>query len=154
MASDYVMYLSIVLVGSLAIAGISVTMVGMNDSIEDRAIKTNLEHILNKISESIHTLKSSAYQQIELGASNLQIHILLELPPSIKTHEYLIEVTQDNTTQYLTATSLEDPNLSVSLNLLISPDEITITGEIESTGSSPVIIFRYLAGQKSITLES
>ena len=57
MPSEYMMYLSILLVGALAIGGISVTMIAINNTMDDRATETNLENILQNIAEVIHNLK-------------------------------------------------------------------------------------------------
>ena len=85
MPSEYIMYLSILLVGTLAIGGVSVTMVTINNSMEDRAIETNLENILQKITETIHDLIVEGENQIQLGGSDIEMVISLTLPESIYT---------------------------------------------------------------------
>ena len=57
MPSEYIMYLSILLVGSLAIAGISATMIAIDNSMEERSIETSFENILQNIAEIIHNMK-------------------------------------------------------------------------------------------------
>lgn len=153
MPSEYIMYLSILLVGSLAIGGISVTMISINSSMEDRAIETGMENILQNIAESIYGLKESAQQQIAQGATELDIHIMLVIPEQIQDEEYKIEVIFNNLTYSLKASLIDNTDVSVTVSLLITPESISISGLIESTGEVPRIRFTYDGVTSNIILE-
>ena len=103
MPSEYMMYLSILLVGALAIGGISVTMIAINNTMDDRATETNLENILQNIAEVIHNLKIYGENQIEQGALEVTEYVMLSLPTSTHNEEYIIEVTSTNITYSLKA---------------------------------------------------
>ncbi len=153
MPSEYIMYLSILLVGSLAIGGISVTMISINSSMEDRAIETGMENILQNIAESIYGLKESAQRQIAQGATDLDIHIMLAIPEQIQEEEYKIEVIFNNLTYSLKASLIGNTDVSVTVSLLISPESISISGLIESTGEVPRVRFTYNGITSNIILE-
>ncbi|MHA1420097.1 MAG: hypothetical protein ACTSVO_02205 [Candidatus Heimdallarchaeaceae archaeon] len=153
MPSEYIMYLSILLVGSLAIGGISITMIAINGSMEDRAIETGMENILQNIAESIYGLKTSAQQQIAQGATDLDIHIMLAIPEQIQDEEYIIEVLINNLTYSLKASLIDNPDIYVTVSLLISPESISISGLIESTGEVPRVRFTYDGVNSNIILE-
>ncbi|MBY9001605.1 MAG: hypothetical protein KGD64_11850 [Candidatus Heimdallarchaeota archaeon] len=153
MPSEYIMYLSILLVGSLAIGGISVTMIAINNSMEDRAIETNMENILQKIAEAIYGLKESSQLQIAQGATTLDTHVMLSIPEQIQEEEYKIEVIISNLTYSLKASLIDNPDVSVTVSLLISPSSISISGLIESTGAVPRVRFTYDGVTSNIILE-
>ena len=153
MPSEYIMYLSILLVGSLAIGGISVTMIAINGAMEDRAIETGMENILQNIAESIYGLKESAQLQIAQGATELDIHIMLAIPEQIQEEEYKIEVIFSNLTYSLKASLIDNTDISVTVSLLIAPESISISGLIESTGEVPRVRFTYDGVTSSIILE-
>jgi len=153
MPSEYIMYLSILLVGSLAIGGISVTMIAINNSMEDRAIETGMESILQNIAETIYGLKESAQQQIAQGATELDIHVILAIPEQIQEEEYKIEVIFNNLTYSLKASLIDNTDVSVTVSLLITPESISISGLIESTGEVPRVRFTYDGISISIILE-
>ena len=153
MPSEYIMYLSILLVGSLAIGGISVTMITINDAMEDRAIETGMENILQNIAESIYWLKESAQQQITQGATELDIHIMLAIPEHLHEEEYKIEVIYNNLTYSLKASLKDNTDIYVTVSLLMAPESISISGAIESTGDVPRIRFTYDGVTSNIILE-
>ena len=153
MPSEYMMYLSILLVGALAIGGISVTMIAINNTMDDRATETNLENILQNIAEVIHNLKIYGENQIEQGALTVNEYVMLSLPKSIHNEEYIIEVTSTNITYSLKASLVEKEEVSVSVSLLLSPDMISISGSIESIGTAPRIGYIYNGITSSIVLE-
>ncbi|MHA1259767.1 MAG: hypothetical protein ACTSRO_09050 [Candidatus Heimdallarchaeaceae archaeon] len=98
MPSEYIMYMSILLVGVLAIGGISVTMVSINSSMENRAIETNMENILQKIAEIIYDLKANGESQIQQGMTEVEIIVPITIPGELYEEEYVIEITATNTT--------------------------------------------------------
>ncbi|MEE9410131.1 MAG: hypothetical protein V3V41_04325, partial [Candidatus Heimdallarchaeota archaeon] len=147
-----IMYLSILLVGALAIGGISVTMIAINNTMDDRAIETNLENILQNIAEVVHNLRVNGENQIELGATEVNEYIILTLPESVHNEEYLIEVRKTNTTYLLVASLLSNTDFTVSVSLLISPETITISGSIESTSTVSRVGFIYNGITSSIVL--
>lgn len=153
MPSEYIMYLSILLVGTLAIGGISVTMVAINNSMEDRAIETGLENILQHIVDIIYGIKESAEEQIAIGATDIDMHRMLDLPDAIQEEEYKIEVIYSNLTYSLKASLIEKPDVTVTVSLLIEPESISISGVIESTSSSPRVRYIYNGISSSIILE-
>ncbi len=153
MPSEYIMYLSILLVGSLAIGGISVTMIAINNSMEDRAIETGMKSILQSIAETIYGLKESAQQQIAQGATELDIHVMLAIPEQIQEQEYMIEVISNNLTYSLKASLIDNTDVSVTVSLLIAPESILISGLIESTGEIPRVRFTYDGINSVIALE-
>ncbi|MHA1303473.1 MAG: DUF7266 family protein [Candidatus Heimdallarchaeaceae archaeon] len=154
MPSEYVMYLSIVLIGALAIAGISATMVGLNNTLEDRAIETSLKQILQKVSESIINLNNAGNSQVEQGATELTLYVSLTLPNSIQDEEYIIEVYLDEGSGYymLRGYLIENEDVKSTVSLYIQEGEVTITGSIESTSSSPLLIYSFNGVEKKITL--
>ena len=153
MPSEYIMYLSILLVGSLAIGGISVTMITINSAMEDRAIETGMENILQNIAESIYGLKESAQQQIAQGATELDIHIMLAIPEKMQDEEYKIEVIFNNLTYSLKASLIRNSDVYVTVSLLIAPESISISGLIESSGEVPRVRFTYDGVTSNIILE-
>ncbi|NPD87853.1 MAG: hypothetical protein HGN29_03970 [Asgard group archaeon] len=152
MPSEYIMYLSILLVGTLAIGGISATMVAINNTMEERAIEVNLENILQSITKVIHDVKENGDNQVELGATDLSYINILAIPEEIQEEEYIIEVTSTNTSYSLKASLKEDPEFFISVSLLISPDTITISGSIDSTGNAPKVIYIFDGISSSILL--
>jgi hypothetical protein len=152
MPSEYIMYLSILLVGTLAIGGISATMVAINNTMEDRAIEVNLENILQSIAEVIHDVKENGDNQVELGATEVNYINVLTLPEEIHQEEYLIEVTSTNTSYSLKASLQEDPEFFVTVPLLISPDIIIISGSIDSTSNAPKVSYIFNGVTSSIVL--
>ncbi|MCG3221801.1 MAG: hypothetical protein H7641_10515 [Candidatus Heimdallarchaeota archaeon] len=152
MPSEYIMYISILLVGTLAIGGISATMVAINNTMEDRAIEVNLENILQSITEVIHDVKENGDNQVELGATDLNYINILSIPKEIHHEEYIIEVTSTDTYYSLKASLKEDPEFSISVSLLISPDIITISGFIDSTSNAPKVIYIFDGISSSIVL--
>ena len=154
MPSEYIMYLSILLVGTLAIGGISVTMVAINNSMEVRAIEVNLENIMQNIAEVIHSLKEEAEEEIQLGATEIEKKYILTLPDKIYDEEYIIQVISSNITYSLRA-RLKDINndISVLVSLLISPNTIAMSGTIDSTNFAPTISYYYDGVTSSIVLE-
>ncbi len=155
MPSEYIMYLSILLVGSLAIAGISVTMMAMDNAMEERAIETNFESILQSISEIIHDLKIEGEEMILEGATDINMAFLLgELPQKIQQSEYQIEVLSSEVTYSLKAYALDDEDVNNIVSLFIDPSDITISGSILSTDSAPSITYIYDGMSISIILDS
>ena len=155
MPSEYIMYLSILLVGSLAIAGISVTMMAIDNAMEERAIETNFESILQSISEIIHNLKVDGEEMILEGATDITLSILLgELPQEIQQSEYQIEVIISEETYYLKAVSLDDEDVNKVVSLFISPLDISISGSILSTDPVPTITYIYDGLSRSVVLNS
>ncbi len=153
MPSEYIMYLSILLVGTLAIGGISVTMMSINSAMEDRSIETGMENILQNISETIHELKESELKKIAQGATVIHTELVLDIPKQIQEEEYKIEVIFNNLTYSLKASLIDNPDVSVTVSLLISPGSISITGIIESTGQNPRVTFTYDGVTSNIILE-
>lgn len=155
MPSEYIMYLSILLVGSLAIAGISATMIAIDNSMEERSIETSFENILQNIAEIIHNMKVTGEQMILDGSINIELTFTLdELPQTIQQAEYQIEVIYSEVTYSLKAYALDDENINTVISLFIDPEEITISGNIVSTDSSPRITFLYNGVSSSIFLQS
>ncbi len=152
MPSEYIMYISILLVGTLAIGGISATMVAINNTMEDRAIEVNLENILQSITEVIHDVKENGDNQVELGATDLNYINILSIPEDIHQEEYIIEVTSTETYYSLKASLKEDPEVFITVALLISPDIITISGSIDSTSNAPKVIYIFDGISSSIVL--
>ena len=154
MPSEYIMYLSILLVGTLAIGGISATMVAINNTMEDRAIEVNLENILQGIAEVIHDVRAHGDNQVELGATDLNYVNILSIPEDVHEEEYLIEVTATTSTYSLKASLKEDPEFFITVKLLISPDFITISGSIDSTGNVPRVTYIFDGAVSSIVLSN
>ena len=155
MPSEYIMYLSILLVGSLAIAGISVTMMAIDNSMEERSIETNFESILQNIAEIIHDLKIDCEAMILEGATSINLAIPLgELPEQIQQSEYRIEVLSSEVTYSLKAYSLDDADVNKIVSLFIDPAEIIISGSILSTNTAPSVTYIYNGVSSSIILSS
>lgn len=154
MPSEYIMYMSILLVGVLAIGGISVTMVSINNSMENRAIETNMENILQKIAEIIYDLKANGESQIQQGMTEVEIIVPITIPGELYEEEYVIEATATNTTYSLKASLQQREEVTVSVSLLINPGTITIAGTIDSTALSPYVMFTYDGVSASIILSS
>ena len=155
MPSEYIMYLSILLVGSLAIAGISVTMMAIDSSMEDRSIETNFESILQSLAELIHDLKIEGEEMILDGATSFSYGFQLgELPETIQQSGYQIEVLSSDVTYSLKAYSLEDEDVKAIVSLFMEPTDITISGSILSTDAAPSITYIYDGFSSSIILDS
>jgi len=154
MPSEYVMYLSMLLVGALAIAGISATMMSLNNTIENRAIKTELEHILQKISEVIHNVRNEGQKEIEQGAQSFDLIVMLNMPQKVQNEEYKVEVTSSSASYYLKATLVHQTNVNVVISLQISPNELSISGSLSSTSSTNKVMFSYDGQNIEIFLES
>ena len=155
MPSEYIMYLSILLVGSLAIAGISVTMMAMDNSMEERSIETNFESILQSLAEIIHNLKIAGEEMILEGATAINLGFQLgELPQTIQQSEYQIEVLSTEVTYSLKAYVLDDEDIHAIVSLFIDPIGITISGSILSTDSAPSVTYIYDGVSSSIVLNS
>ena len=152
MPSEYIMYLSILLVGSLAIAGISVTMIGIDNTMEERAIETNLENILQNIGETMHNLIQSGEEQITLGATSLEIQMFLTLPQKIHQQTYRISVPSTTNSYQLKAVLIDNLNIDVIISLFIDPATITMSGIILSTSTFPSVTFLYDGVDTSIIL--
>jgi len=146
--------MSMLFVGALAIAGISATMISINTTMENKAVQTELESILQKLSESIHTLLNAGERQIQGGATNVYLALMLTLPSEVQNEEYQIAVESNNVTYVLVAHLLDKPSIEVQVNLMIEPTTITISGSIQSTQSAPRLVFTYDQGIKSIILEA
>ncbi|TFG09352.1 hypothetical protein EU534_02230 [Candidatus Heimdallarchaeota archaeon] len=155
MPSEYIMYLSILLVGSLAIAGISVTMMAIDNAMEERAIETNFESILQSISEIIHNLKIEGEEMILEGATSITISFILgELPEEIQQSEYQIDVLSNEETFSLKAYALEVEDAEKIVSLFISPTDLSISGSILSTDPAPTVTYIYDGISSSIILDS
>ncbi|MHA1199624.1 MAG: hypothetical protein ACTSQF_09890 [Candidatus Heimdallarchaeaceae archaeon] len=155
MPSEYIMYLSILLVGSLAIAGISVTMMAMDNSMEERSIETNFESILQSLAEIIHNLKIEGEEMILEGATDINLGFQLgELPQTIQQSEYQIEVLFTEVTYSLKAYALDDEDIHSIVSLFIDPIDIAISGSILSTDSAPSVTYIYDGVSSSIVLNS
>lgn len=152
MPSEYIMYMSVLLVGTLAIAGISATLISIDGTMEDKAIETNLENILQKISEIIHNLRYQGSLQIEMGATSFAIDVVLTLPNNIHDQEYMIEVEDRDSSYYLTATLTDDATFNISINLFIDPSQILLSGSIQSSSSVPRVVFDYDGSTSQIQL--
>ena len=152
MPSEYIMYLSILLVGTLAIAGISVTMIAINNTMEERAIETNMENILQSMTETIHDLINEGQSQIELGALSITMERPLSLPQEIQNEAYKIEVVSNENTYSLKATVLGNDDIFVTVSLFIDPSSITMSGTISSLNAAPTIVYEYDGVDVSITL--
>lgn len=152
MPSEYLMYMAILLVGTLAIGAISVTMIAINGTMEDRAIETGLENISQNLAEIIHNLKSFCESQIQQGATNFTHSVMLSLPDEVHEETYIIEVSSDGINYYLEASLVENSELSVSVNLLIPEDSLTISGSIESSNPSPKISYTFDGENSNIVL--
>lgn len=149
------MYLSILLVGSLAIAGISVTMMAIDSTMEERAIETNFESILQSISEIIHNLKAEGEEMILEGATEITLSFILgELPEEIQQSEYQIDVISSEETFSLKAYALEVEDAEKTISLFINPSEISISGSIQSTAPAPSITYIYDGVSSSVVLNS
>jgi len=153
MPSEYLMYMAILLVGTLAIGAISVTMIAINGTMEERAIETNLENISQNLAEIIHDLKAFCENQIQQGATSFTHSVILTLPDEVHEEAYKIEVSSDGINYYLEASLVENPNLVVSVNLLIPIDSITMSGYIESSNASPKISYIFDGVNSIIVME-
>ena len=152
MPSEYIMYMSVLLVGTLAIAGISVTLISIDNTMEDKAIETNLENILQKISEIIHDLRYQGSLQIEMGATSFAIDVVLTLPSNIHEQDYIIEIEDRDSSYYLTATLTDDSTFSISIKLFIDSSDILLYGSIQSSSSVPRVVFNYDGSTSQIQL--
>ncbi len=152
MPSEYIMYLSILLVGTLAIAGIAVTMIAINNTMEEAALKTNMENILQNMAETIHNLLNEGQNQINLGAISINMQRPLTLPQEIQNEAYEIEVLSSENTYSLKATVIKNEDIFVTVSLFIDPVVLTISGTISSLNSSPTIIYVYDGVDVSISL--
>lgn len=149
------MYLSILLIGSLAIAGISATMMAMDNTMEERSIETNFESILQSIAEIIHNLKIQGEEMILEGATAISLGFQLgELPQTIQQAEYQIEVLSTEVTYSLKAYVIDDEDVSSIVSLVIDPLDITISGSIVSTNTAPSVTYIYDGVSSSIVLAS
>ncbi len=156
MPSEYLMYMSILLVGSLAIAGISVTMIGINSTISDSSIKMNLEFIVQKISETMLNIKQQTDQQIMDGTTEISLTVGLDIPEKLETDFYKIEVTTSEDGNYyaLRGASIDNPDIYVLKSLLIELDEISMNGNVRSYHKNPVISYNYADESIIIQLSS
>ncbi|MHA1115882.1 MAG: hypothetical protein K9W45_12465 [Candidatus Heimdallarchaeum aukensis] len=156
MPSEYVMYLSIIMIGSLAIAGISATMVSLNNSLENRAIESSLEQILQKVANSILDLKQFGDKKIQQGATDFTIQLSLSLPDKIQEEEYVITyLLPDSATEYLMyAYLVENEDVSATVTLYLEKSEVTFSGEIVSSQKNPIIAYLYDGTNKRITFSS
>lgn len=152
MPSEYIMYMSVLLVGTLAIAGISATLIAIDSTMEDKAIETNLENILQKISEIIHDLRNQGSLQIEMGATSFAIDVVLTLPDNIHNQEYIIEIEDRDSSYYINATLTDDPAFSISIKLFIDSSNILLSGSIQSSSSVPRVVFNYDGSTSQIQL--
>jgi len=154
--SEYVMYLSIIMIGSLAIAGISATMVSLNNSLENRAIESSLEQILQKVANSILDLKQFGDKKIQQGATDFTIQLSLSLPDKIQEEEYVITyLLPDSATEYLMyAYLVENEDVSATVTLYLEKSEVTFSGEIVSSQKNPIIAYLYDGTNKRITFSS
>ncbi len=152
MPSEYIMYMSVLLVGTLAIAGISATLIAIDDTMENKAIETNLENVLQKISEIIHDLRYQGSLQIEMGATSFAIEVIIALPNNIHDQEYIIEIEDRDSSYYLTATLTDDSDFSISIKLFIDSSNILLSGSIQSSSSGPRVVFNYDGSTSQIQL--
>ena len=152
MPSEYIMYLSILLVGTLAIAGISVTMMAINNTMEETAIETSMENILQNIAETIHNLINEGQNQIYLGALTITMQRPISLPEEIHGESYEIEVTSTVSSYSLKATAAENEDVFVIISLFIDPGTISISGTISSLEPAPTIVYEYDGVDVTITL--
>jgi len=150
------MYLSIIMIGSLAIAGISATMVSLNNSLENRAIESSLEQILQKVANSILDLKQFGDKKIQQGATDFTIQLSLSLPDKIQEEEYVITyLLPDSATEYLMyAYLVENEDVSATVTLYLEKSEVTFSGEIVSSQKNPIIAYLYDGTNKRITFSS
>lgn len=154
MPSEYIMYMSMLFVGALAIAGISTTMVSINTTMENKAIETELENILQKISSSIQSLLSAGERQINNGATKVYLASILLLPSEVHYEEYQITVESRDISYLLIATLIDNQAFQVTVTLMIDPEDVSVSGTIQSTDSAPRIVFSYNNGLEYILLES
>ncbi len=152
MPSEYIMYLSILLVGTLAIAGISVTMMAINNTMEETAFETNLENILQNLAETIHNLVNEGQNQITLGALSITMQRPLSLPEEVQGEPYLIEVTSTVSSYSLKATAIENAEVYVTISLFIEPTVLLMSGTISSLNPAPTIVYEYDGLDVSVTL--
>ncbi|MHA1865679.1 MAG: hypothetical protein ACTSVB_07430 [Candidatus Heimdallarchaeaceae archaeon] len=156
MPSEYVMYLSIIMIGSLAIAGISATMVSLNNSLENRAIETSLEQILQKVANSILDLKQMGDKKIQQGATDFKIQLSLSLPNDVQEEEYVITyLLPESATEYLLYAYLaEDEDVSATVTLYLENTDVTFSGEIVSSLKNPTVTYLFDGVNKRIIFSS
>jgi hypothetical protein len=152
MPSEYIMYLSILLVGTLAIAGISVTMIAINNTMEVTAIETNMENITQNIAETIHNLINEGQEQIYLGALTITMQRPISLPEEIHGEPFKIEITSTVGSYFLKASALENEEVTVSISLFIDPSSLSMSGTISSLNPAPTIVYEYNGVDITITL--
>ncbi len=145
MPSEYIMYLSIVMIGALAIAGISATMVGVNHSIENRATTSSLEQIIQKVAHSIIELNNDGKNQIEQGAVKVKITVFLDLPMTVEHKLYAIGayLNEGSGNYMLRSYLLSNHDIGAVTSLYLNQSEVTVSGSFYSTSVTPTLVFNY-----------
>lgn len=88
MASEWIMYISVVALGVLTIAGVTLTFNAINTNTLEDTVEVGLNEVVNTISEHIKNVLELGLQQDPL--TEVIINRTLNLPTDISGHDYQI----------------------------------------------------------------
>ena len=88
MASEWIMYISVVAIGVLAIAGVTLTFNAINTNTIEDTVEVGLNELANTISEEIKNVLELGLQQDPL--TKVLINRTLNLPLDISGHDYQV----------------------------------------------------------------
>jgi hypothetical protein len=86
MASEWVMYLSVVAIGVLTIAGVSLTFTAINQNTIENTIEVGLNEVLNTVAEELKNVLELGLQSDPL--TYVYINRSLVLPTDLSGHDY------------------------------------------------------------------
>ncbi|NHJ47571.1 MAG: hypothetical protein FK733_07275 [Asgard group archaeon] len=128
MASEWIMYLSIVSIGVLTIAGVSLTFNAINVNTIENTVEIGLNEIVNTIAEELKYVLELGLQSDPLTRVN--INRSLELPTDLSGYEYEVDfkILPGAKHWYIEAKVLSDADISeIEYETTIPWQDVTLT---------------------------
>lgn len=158
MPNEILMYTTLLALGMLVFASVSLVMVGVHERVEEEAVELNLESITTKVADVVSSVVETGRMQVHAGASNVHIQVGLDIPETVCSSHYLITVSTvlvNGETHWQLVASVEGFLIEVAIvtELTTSSDSIpTFNGPLHSYAQHPTVTFSFDGTDTTLTL--
>ena len=158
MPSEYVMYLSTFVIGTVMIASFTGIYFGINQTAENTAIDSSLASILSNLADTIKDLYYAG-ESLRQTSDSVDLVFYVSLPHDFQGSTYTITISKvagdfGQSLVQLTATSDENDLITRSIVINIPANTITVTGTISSAHSHQYLEYSYATGTTVLILSS
>ncbi|NHK32971.1 MAG: hypothetical protein FK730_16610 [Asgard group archaeon] len=127
MASEWIMYISVIAIGVLTIAGVTLSFNAINTTTLENTVEVGLKEVVNTIAEELKNVLELGLQMDPLTRVN--INRSLDLPLALSGHEYEVyfKIFVGAKHWFIEANDLSNDDLEVVFETTIPWQDVTLT---------------------------